>query len=82
MSHGLYNVPTSWKKRANRWRLSKRAARRAGSSPKSATHHDMTEKFAEDKSTTRAVRFRQQRAWWWLQGKSAPPMDADGRPLD
>lgn len=58
----------------SQWRAARREA--------APHHHAMDEKFAEDRSTTKAVKNRQNRAYWNMKGLVPPPMDSEGRPLD
>lgn len=44
--------------------------------------HETGERFAEDQSTTKAVKNRMNRVFWNLRGLVPPPMDAEGRPID
>lgn len=79
---GAYERPTQFTKRASPFRAARRRAKRGLGKPSAAIHHAMDHKFVDGTDTTRAVRNRQHRAFWTMQGLIPPPMDAEGRPVD
>lgn len=77
-----------FEKKASPHRVAARHARQKAKAkvtgkPSSAIHHDMTQGFSGDHSTTAAVRRRQSKAPWNLKGMTPPPMvfDRKGREI-